>query len=413
MKRFMTVLAIAVLLAVANVAGQVKPGIEVLAANGFDVLKGKRVGLITNPTGIDTSLKATADILAEAPGVEVTAFFAPEHGIRGDVIAGADVANVTDPKTGIPVYSIYGSTKKPTRAMLRNVDVLVYDIQDNGCRSYTFISTMGKAMEAAAEQGKEFVVLDRPNPLGGIRVEGLMTEPDCESFVSQYPIPYIYGLTAGELAKYLKGEKLIAGADKLKLTVVPMQGWSRDMTFDRTGLPWVLPSPHIPSAETCIYYPASGIFGDLDMVSIGVGYTLPFRTFAAPWIDGIKLSDALNALKLPGVRFRPISYTPFYSKFKGTQVNGVEAIVTDYEVAELTPIQFYVMQEIHRLYPSRKPLAPTEKNARKLRLFDQVTGSKAVRRTLVENDYNVKALLPVWNRDVDRFIQLSTPYLLY
>ncbi len=413
MKRFMTVLAIAALLAVANVAGQVKPGIEVLAANGFDVLKGKRVGLITNPTGIDTSLKATADILAEAPGVEVTAFFAPEHGIRGDVIAGADVANAIDPKTGIPVYSIYGSTKKPTRAMLRNVDVLVYDIQDNGCRSYTFISTMGKAMEAAAEQGKEFVVLDRPNPLGGIRVEGLMTEPDCESFVSQYPIPYIYGLTAGELAKYLKGEKLIAGADKLKLTVVPMQGWSRDMTFDRTGLPWVLSSPHIPSAETCIYYPASGIFGDLDMVSIGVGYTLPFRTFAAPWIDGIKLSDVLNALKLPGVRFRPISYTPFYSKFKGTQVNGVEAIVIDYEVAELTPIQFYVMQEIHRLYPSRKPLAPTEKNARKLRLFDQVTGSKAVRRTLVENDYNVKALLPVWNRDIDRFIQLSTPYLLY
>lgn len=412
MKKLMTLLTTAVM-AVVAMAGQVKPGIEVLAENGFEAIKGKRVGLITNPTGVDSSLKATADILAEAPGVEVTAFFAPEHGIRGDVLAGGNVANATDPKTGIPVYSVYGSTKKPTPEMLRNVDVLVYDIQDNGCRSYTFISTMGKAMEAAAEQGKEFVVLDRPNPLGGIRVEGLMTEPDCESFVSQFPIPYIYGLTAGELARYLKGEGLIAGADKLKLTVVPMQGWSRDMTFDRTGLPWVLPSPHIPSAETCIYYPASGIFGDLDMVSIGVGYTLPFRTFAAPWIDGMKLADALNALKLPGVRFRPISYTPFYSKFKGTQVNGVEPIVTDYEVAELTPIQFYVMQEIHRLYPSRKPLAPTDKNARNLRMFDQVTGSKAVRQTLVDNDYNVEALLPIWNRDVDRFIQASTPYLLY
>lgn len=412
MKKMMTLLTAAAMAVVAT-TGQVKPGIEVLADSGFEAIKGKRVGLITNPTGVDSSLKATADILAEAPGVEVTAFFAPEHGIRGDVLAGGNVANATDPKTGIPVYSVYGSTKKPTPEMLRNVDVLVYDIQDNGCRSYTFISTMGKAMEAAAEQGKEFVVLDRPNPLGGIRVEGLMTEPDCESFVSQFPIPYIYGLTAGELARYLKGEGLIAGADKLKLTVIPMQGWSRDMTFDRTGLPWVLPSPHIPSAETCIYYPASGIFGDLDMVSIGVGYTLPFRTFAAPWIDGMKLADALNALKLPGVRFRPISYTPFYSKFKGTQVNGVEPIVTDYEVAELTPIQFYVMQEIHRLYPSRKPLAPTEKNSRNLRMFDQVTGSKAVRRTLVDNDYNVEALLPIWNRDVDRFIQLSTPYLLY
>lgn len=412
MKRIILFLIIGVALATRGFA-QVKTGIEVLRDNGFEQLAGKRVGLITNPTGVDSRLNSTADILAEAPEVRLTALFAPEHGIRGDVMAGGKVAATTDPKTGVKVHSVYGRTKKPTAAMLADVDALVYDIQDNGCRSYTFISTMGKAMEAAAENGKEFIVLDRPNPLGGERVEGLITDSDCISFVSQYPIPYLYGLTAGELAQYLKGEGLINGADKLKLTVVPMEGWKRSMTYDKTGLPWVLPSPHIPTSETCEFYPATGILGELDFASIGVGYTMPFRAIAAPWIDGQKFADRMNALNLPGLRFRPISYTPQYGKFKGTAVQGVEIYVTDYASAQLTPIQFYAMQELQKLYPSHKPLAKTENNRSKLRMFDQVVGSADLRQLLVENGYKVESIMPLWNRDVDVFVNKSTPYRIY
>lgn len=392
---------------------QVKPGIETLRESGFETLKGKRVGLITNPTGVDRNLKATPDILAEADGVELVAMFAPEHGIRGDVAAGARVATATDPATGVKVYSIYGATKKPTPEMLKGVDAIVYDIQDNGCRSYTFISTMGKAMEAAAQAGIEFVVLDRPNPLGGNRVEGPLTDPDCISFVSQYPIPYLYGLTPGELAMYLKGEGLIKGADTLKLTVVPMEGWSRDMTYSRTGLPWVLPSPHIPSAETCLYYPATGIAGELGWISIGVGYTLPFRTFAAPWIDAAKLSARLNALDLPGVKFRPIHYTPYYGIFKGLNVEGVEAFITEPEKAQLTTIQFYVMQELHKMYPKQSPLTATAANKNNIKMFDNVVGNKEIRNGLLRNDYNVESILPVWNKDTERFNYKKQRYHLY
>lgn len=394
-------------------AAQVKPGIETLRESGFEALKGKRVGLITNPTGVDRDLKATPDILAGADGVELVAMFAPEHGIRGDIAAGARVATATDPATGVNVYSIYGATKKPTPEMLKGVDAIVYDIQDNGCRSYTFISTMGKAMEAAAQAGIEFVVLDRPNPLGGNRVEGPLTEPDCISFVSQYPIPYLYGLTPGELAMYLKGEGLIKGADTLKLTVVPMEGWSRDMTYSRTDLPWVLPSPHIPSAETCLYYPATGIAGELGWISIGVGYTLPFRTFAAPWIDAAKLAARLNALDLPGVKFRPIHYTPYYGIFKGQNVKGVEACITEPEKAQLTTVQFYVMQELHKMYPKQSPLTATAANKNNIKMFDNVVGNKEIRNGLLRNDYNVESILPVWNKDTERFNYKKQRYHLY
>lgn len=410
MKRIISLLI--TLVAITSTA-QVKPGIETLRESGFEALKGKRVGLITNPTGVDRNLKATPDILAEADGVELVAMFAPEHGIRGDVAAGTRVATATDPATGVKVYSIYGATKKPTAEMLKGVDAIVYDIQDNGCRSYTFISTMGKAMEAAAQAGIEFVVLDRPNPLGGNRVEGPLTEPDCISFVSQYPIPYLYGLTPGELAMYLKGEGLIKGADTLKLTVVPMEGWSRDMTYSRTGLPWVLPSPHIPSAETCLYYPATGIAGELGWISIGVGYTLPFRTFAAPWIDAAKLTDRLNALDLPGVKFRPIHYTPYYGIFKGQNVEGVEACITEPEKAQLTTIQFYVMQELHKMYPKQSPLTATAANKNNIKMFDNVVGNKEIRNGLLRNDYNVESILPVWNKDTERFNYKKQRYHLY
>jgi uncharacterized protein YbbC (DUF1343 family) len=389
---------------------RVKPGIEVLRESSFEALKGKRVGLITNPTGVDNSLQATIDILNEAPEVKLVALFAPEHGVRGDITAGTTVSNTVDAATGVKVYSLYGATKKPTAEMLANVDALVYDIQDNGCRSYTFISTMAMAMEQCAKLGKEFVVLDRPNPLGGNKIEGLCTDADDISFVGYLPIPYIYGLTPGELAQLIVGEKLLKTDKQLKLTVIPMEGWERDMLFDDTAMPWVLPSPHIPTPQTSLYYPATGILGELDYLSIGVGYTMPFRTFAAPWINAAKLAKKLNGMEIPGVAFRPIFYKPFYAFKKGENLQGVELYISDFEAAPLTLVQFYVMEALAELYPDHKALdiAP----AARLAMFDKVVGSKAVRPTFFKN-YKVADLLPLWNRDLDSFSQTKQKYHIY
>lgn len=389
---------------------QVKPGIEVLRDNGFAKLKGKRVGLITNPTGIDNSMRSTIDILHEAPGVELVALFAPEHGVRGDHAAGAAVASTTDPATGVPVYSLHGKLTKPTAEMLRNIDVLVYDIQDIGARSYTFISTMGAAMEACAENDKEFMVLDRPNPLGGDKVEGCVAEPDVQSFVGRYPIPYLYGLTPGELARMLNGEGMLNRGVKTRLTVTPMEGWTRDMTFSETGMPWVLPSPHIPSPESAILYPATGIAGELEWISIGVGYTMPFRLICAPWIDADKFVSRMNALGLPGVEFRPIHVKPYYSMFKGETVHGVEVYVTDPWIADVTLVQFYAMQELASMYPTHKAFASA--TAARLNMFDKVTGSTEIRRRFSRR-YRVEDILDYWNKDVDDFTARKSKYHLY
>lgn len=410
MRHFLTWLIAATAILAVTAHPKVKPGIEVLRENNFDILKGKRVGLITNPTGVDNDLRSTIDILHESPEVNLVALFAPEHGVRGDIPAGQKVTASTDKATGVKVYSLYGATRKPTPEMLKDIDVLVYDIQDNGCRSYTFISTMGLAMEQCARLGKEFVVLDRPDPLGGNKTEGPVTEPDCISFVSQYPIPYIYGLTPGELARLLYEEKMLSTDKPLKLTVVPMKGWNRDMLFSDTGMPWVLPSPHIPSAETAVYYPATGIAGELDYLNIGVGYTMPFRTFAASWINGRDLADNLNSLQLPGVMFRPISYKPYYGFGKGTDLNGVEVYVTDFDKAELTLVQFYVMQELARMYPAHKASAGA--SPARFGMFDKVCGSKAVRAGFFKR-HRVEDIDRLWHKDLPAFEKTKKEYHLY
>lgn len=390
--------------------GPVLPGITVLQRDGFRQLDGMRVGLITNPTGVDNSLNSTIDILAEAPNVRLTALFAPEHGVRGDHVAGATVTNSTDPKTGVPVYSLHGKNLKPTPEMLQNVDVLVYDIQDIGTRSYTYISTMGLAMEAAAQNNKKFMVLDRPNPLGGNKMEGNIAEQGYFSFVSRYPIPYIYGLTPGELARYLNGEGLLKSGMKVDLSVIPMTGWHRSMTFADTGMPWVLPSPHIPDPSTALLYPATGIMGELDYVSIGVGYTLPFKLAGATWIDAQKLSDRLTSLKIPGVEFRPIHYKPFYAIFKGENLHGVEVYVRDASAAPLTLIQFYIMQELAALYPFQK--AFSKATPARLAMFDKVCGSSKVRELFGKN-YKVRDMEDFWNKDIEAFKARAEIYMLY
>ena len=395
----------------------VKTGIDVLESNGFKQLQGKKVGLVTNPSGVNNKLVSTVDILANAPGVELVALYGPEHGVRGDIHAGDKVSDEVDPKTGVPVYSLYGKTRKPTPEMLKDVDAIVYDIQDNGCRSFTFISTLGLLMEAAAENGKEVIVLDRPNPLGGNKVEGNIVEAGNFSFVSQFEIPYLYGLTVGELAQMLNEEGMLKGERgnndtivKCNLTVVPMEGWSRDMVYTDTKLPWVLPSPHMPQAETSYYYPATGILGELGYMSIGVGYTLPFQMVAAPWINAADFADALNALNLPGVTFRPINVKPFYSVGKGENMGGVQIYITDYEKAHLTSIQFYIMQEVARMYPEHEVMANA--NTGRFRMFDLVSGTNFIREKFTETK-QYKDIEAYWNKDVESFRQKSAKYHLY
>ena len=387
---------------------RIKTGIEELKDERFRRLEGKRVGLITNPTGVDNHLKSTIDILHEAPNVRLVALYGPEHGVRGNAHAGDTIGGSIDPATGLPVYSLYGKTHKPTRDMLRDIDVLVYDIQDIGCRSFTYISTMGLAMQAAAEAGIDFIVLDRPNPLGGERVEGCVVEDGYTSFVSQYPIPYVYGLTCGELARLLNEEGMIGA--RCRLHVVKMRGWRRRMDYAATGLPWVLPSPHIPHAETALFYPATGILGELGTLSIGVGYTLPFQLFAAPWIDAAQLARRMNALRVPGVSFRPIYLKPFYATCKGEFIQGVQVHLTDARRAALSELQFLAMQELATLYPSHNPLQ--EADSVRLRMFDKVCGSPEIRRRFSRR-FRWDDVRDYWMKDADAFRRLSRKYYLY
>lgn len=420
MKRlFVSILSAAALFLSASVADAkqpvVKPGIEVLRDSGFQRLVGKRVGLVTNPSGVDSQLRSTIDILFNAPGVDLVALYGPEHGVRGDVYAGGAVTDAIDAKTGLPVYSLYGATRKPTKEMLKGIDIMVYDIQDVGARSYTFISTLGLVMEACGELGIEVMVLDRPNPLGGNKIEGCYVEQPFNSFVSQYKIPYVYGLTVGELAEMINEEGLNRGQKgnqepaKCKLWVVPMEGWTRDMLYEDTGLPWILPSPNIPYKDTPLYYSASGICGELyGFMNIGIGYTLPFQVFGATWLDPEKLKARLESYNLSGVDFRTIWFKPFSGSAKGELVGGLQFFFTEYEKARITEVQFYVIQAVAELYPDKKAFEVISGYG----LFDKVCGTDYVRLQLSKT-YKVADILDYWRKDEDAFRALSQNYHIY
>ena len=391
-------------------SNKVVTGIENLKQSNFKILEGKRVGLITNPTGVDWNLESTIDLLYEAKNLKLTALFGPEHGVRGDFAAGDKIDTYIDPTTNLPVYSLYGNTRKPTPDMLKGIDVLVYDIQDIGCRSYTYISTMGLAMEAAAENNIEFVVLDRPNPLGGLKVEGNLVEDGYFSFVSQFKIPYVYGLTCGELAKMLNEERMLKNGIKCKLTVVPMKNWNRQMKFKDTGLEWVLTSPHVPHEYTPQYYVATGILGELGVVSEGVGYTLPFQLFAAEWINSKELADKMNALNLGGVIFRPITIKPYYGGDVNKTIHGVQIHITDSDKLNLMSLQFLFMQISYELYPQYNPFEMAGSSA--LSMFDKVMGTSKIREMFTKKmKYNdIKDYL---QKDVEKFKEISKKYYMY
>lgn len=395
---------------------KVRPGIEVLESRGFEGLKGKRVGLVTNPSGVDRNLRSTIDILHGAKDVELVALFGPEHGVRGDAYAGDKVSDDVDPVTGVKVFSIYGKYREPSQEMLDGIDVMVYDIQDVGTRSYTFISSLGLVMRACAKKGIEVMVLDRPNPLGGLKVEGCCVEPGYYSFVSEFEIPYIYGLTVGELAIMIneeglnRGEKGYEPALKCKLSVIPMDGWRRKMSYIETGLPWVLPSPNIPYPQSAVNYPSSGITGEFNnYLNIGIGYTLPFETFAAEWIDAEALKKELDSYNLPGIAFRIIHYKPIAGSSKGKLLHGVQFYYTDYEAADITLTQFYVMQAVNRLYPEHNPF---EMSKDRIGMFDKVCGTDYVRRNFSKR-MEVSDIIDYWNKDVKKFKTLSKKYYIY
>ncbi len=390
---------------------KVKLGIEVLVENNFDILQNKRVGLVTNPSGVDSKLTSTIDILNAGKGYELVALFGAEHGIRGDVEGGDEISDYKDAITGLPVYSLYGDYRKPTKEMLNNIDVIVYDIQDVGCRSYTFISTLGKIMEAAAEFNKEVVVLDRPNPLSGNKIEGSIVEDGYFSFIGQFEIPYVYGLTVGELAILLNNEGMLEDGVKCNLQVVKMDGWKREYSFEDTGLIWVPTSPHIPHKDSPAFYVLSGIVGELrDVISVGVGYTLPFQTFAYENVDGIELANRLNQLGLSGLLFMPISYKPYYAFGEGEYISGVEVFITDFSKTELMKTQLYVLQELKVMYPDYNIFDETSK--RHINAFDKAMGTNKI-RDIFSKRFKVSDVNEYLNKDIEVFKIMSNKYYLY
>ncbi len=389
---------------------RVLQGIDVLERDDFSILENKRIALITNQTGVNKKLVSTVDLLSKSKNVELVAVFSPEHGFRGIGKAGETINDFFDSTTGIKYYSLYGKRNKPTPEMLNDIDAIVYDVQDIGCRSYTYISTLGLAMESAAENNKEFIVLDRPNPLGGIRIEGNIVEDDFSSFVSQYKIPYVYGLTCGELARMLNEEGMLTNKVKCKLNVVKMVGWKRWMHYDDTNLIWVPTSTNVPYSLTPFYLVASGVLGELVTISIGISYTLPFQTFAAEWINADTLAAQMNALNLRGVKFRPISYKTNYGIWLDKVLNGVQIHITDYYKVNLIDLQFYFMEIHDKLYPSKKifELADTTR----LKMFDKVMGTDRIRLDFSKR-YKFDDIRSYLRKDIKSFRALSKKYYLY
>lgn len=380
-------------------------GIDVLLNEHVDDLEGKNVGVITNPTGVDQDLNSIVDLLDQNEKVNLKALYGPEHGVRGEAEAGEEVDHYTDERTDLPVYSLYGDTRKPTPEMLKGIDVLLFDIQDVGARFYTYIYTMAYAMEAAADNDIEMMVLDRPNPISGGDVEGPVLDEDYESFVGMYPIPQQHGMTVGELAE-LFNEEFDIHAD---LEVMKMNGWDRSMYYDDTELPWVMPSPNMPTLDTSIVYPGTALIEGTN-ISEGRGTTKPFELIGAPFIDGEDLAENLSEADLPGVRFRSSYFTPESSKHDDELSGGVEIYVTDRNAYESVKTGLTIVKTIHDMYPDDFEFQ--EENESGVSQFDNLIGNGWVREK-IEEGASVEEIMNEWEADLDDFKELRREYLLY
>jgi uncharacterized protein YbbC (DUF1343 family) len=379
----------------------VQPGIEVFLENPPAAVRGKRIGLITNQTGVDRAGTLSTDRLAASDAVDLVALFAPEHGIRGAAAPGETIASGTDERTGLPVHSLYGATRKPTPEMLRGIEALVFDIQDVGSRTYTYVYTMALAMQAAAEAGIPFVVLDRPNPVGGRTVEGNLLDTAYATFVGMYPIPVRHGLTAGELARLFHAEFGV-GAEPV---VVPARGWRRDAWFDGTGLPWVAPSPNIPRLESAIHYPGTVFFEGTNL-SAGRGSSHPFEQVGAPWLDAAAVVREMNALALPGVRFEAVAFTPVRpgdDKFDGVPLRGVRLVVTDRGAYRPVRTSLLLVEAVFRRHRDEFRWVPAH--------WDRLAGTDRLRRAIEAGTLGEE--LRAWDADAARFQASRAPYLLY
>ncbi|UCF18402.1 MAG: DUF1343 domain-containing protein [Gemmatimonadota bacterium] len=378
-----------------------KPGIEILLAESLHLVRGMRVGLITNHTGIGRDGTHSIDLL-RAAGVELTTLFSPEHGLRGTIDEGGRVGDEVDEATGLPIFSLYGETRQPTPAMLADLDVLLFDIQDIGARYYTYVSTMALAMKAAAAQVVPFIVLDRPNPIGGDLVQGNVLEIEHASFVGLYPIPMRHGMTAGELARLFNDEFGI-GAD---LHVVPASGWRRAQWFDQTGLPWLPTSPNMPSLASATHYPGTCLFEGTNL-SVGRGTEIAFQQVGAPDLDGALLAERLNRYGLAGVRFEPVSFTPRGpgdGKYDGVPVTGIRFVAVDREVYDPTVAGVAALLETRRLAGAAWEWRPGH--------FDRLAGTSSLREA-IDAGLDLSQIVSAWGAQLAEFKQLRSRYLLY
>jgi uncharacterized protein YbbC (DUF1343 family) len=378
-------------------ASDVKTGVDVLAAGGFRQLAGKRVGVITNHTGLDRKGRRTIDVLASAPGVRLTAIFAPEHGVEGTAAPGARIESGRDAKSGTPIYSLYGQAKRPTAEMLRGVDVIVYDVQDVGARFYTYMSTLGAAMEEAAARGVEVVVLDRPNPINGVAVEGPVQDADQTSFVGYFPMPTRYGMTIGELAMMFNAEKKMG----VKLTVAPMENWRRQDWYDQTGLRWIDPSPNLRNLYATALYPGVNML-NMRSFSLGRATDHPYEVAGAPWVDGVRLAAYLNARAIVGASFTPVRFTPAADNFGGQECGGVFVNLLDRDRLNTGRLGIELLAALWKLYPERFDLDGTLRRV----------GSKAVLAAIRRGE-DPERVERIWGPDVERFRRLRAKYLLY
>ncbi len=379
-------------------------GCERLLEDDFHLIAGKRLGLITNPSGVDAALRSTPDRLHQTQGAELVALFGPEHGIRGNAADGIAVDTARDQRTGVPAYSLYGERRRPDEAMLEEVEILVFDIQDVGVRFYTYLYTMSLSMAACAHRGLPFVVLDRPNPIGGTRVEGNLLDVQFASFVGLYPIPIRYGMSLGELAR-LFNEAFALGVE---LHVVEMQGWERSAYWEETGLPWLPPSPNMPTVDTAVVY-AGMCFFEGTNISEGRGTTKPFEQVGAPFIQAERLTDRLNALELPGVRFRPVYFQPTAGKYVGYICQGIQVHVLDRRLLQPVRTGLETLAAIKALWPREFEWHLPHNG---IHNFDRLAGTDKIRLAL-DAGTPVAEILAGWQEDLQGFRALRKNYLLY
>ena len=403
------VLSLFLLVSTCIAGGKVVTGDEVFVQKFLNLIEGKRVGIITNQSGVLRDGRHIVDVLSGIPGVKVVALFGPEHGIRGAAPAGAVVGNSVDEKTGIPVFSLYGKVKKPTPEMLKGIDVLIYDIQDVGARFYTYISTLDLTLEAAAENKIEYIVLDRPDMLSGDLVDGPVLVDSLKSFVGIQPIPSVYGMTPGELATMFNEAGWIAGGEKANLKVIRMENYHRKMWYDQTGLSWQKPSPNLPGMTSVEVYPGSVLI-EATNISEGRGTERPFEFIGAPFIDGEKLSRLLNQQHIKGVRFKSVDFKPkslpwaTNPKYEGEICHGVRIVVTDRNEFKPVEMGVYLLWALRKLYPDSLKIRPLA--------LDRLAGTPVIREMIYEGKHP-EEIISSWQKQTEEFSRFRKKFLLY